>query len=60
MAIEESSVVAAACKAAKFWLDRGGFKTQIKGTLKSGQVHLMYYGLGSEMDAFTLSRKRNY
>jgi hydroxymethylglutaryl-CoA reductase len=52
MAIEESSVVAAASKAAKFWLDRGGFKTQIKGTLKSGQVHLMYYGLGSEMDAF--------
>jgi hydroxymethylglutaryl-CoA reductase len=52
MAIEESSVVAAASKAAKFWLDRGGFKTQIKGTLKSGQVHLMYHGLGSEMDAF--------
>jgi hydroxymethylglutaryl-CoA reductase len=52
MAIEESSVVAAASKAAKFWLDRGGFKTQIKGTLKSGQVHLMYYGLGIEMDAF--------
>ncbi|QJP33283.1 hydroxymethylglutaryl-CoA reductase, degradative [Nonlabens sp. Ci31] len=52
MAIEESSVVAAASKAAKFWMDRGGFKTQIKGTLKSGQVHLMYHGLGSEMDAF--------
>jgi hydroxymethylglutaryl-CoA reductase len=52
MAIEESSVVAAASKAAKFWLDRGGFKTQIKGTLKTGQVHLMYHGLGSEMDAF--------
>ncbi|MDX1317816.1 MAG: hydroxymethylglutaryl-CoA reductase, partial [Xanthomarina gelatinilytica] len=26
MAIEESSVVAAASKAAKFWLERGGFK----------------------------------
>jgi len=52
MAIEESSVVAAASKAAKFWLDRGGFKTQIKGTLKSGQVHLMYHGSSSEMDAF--------
>jgi hydroxymethylglutaryl-CoA reductase len=52
MAIEESSVVAAASKAAKFWLDRGGFKTQIKGTLKSGQVHVMYHGLSSEMDAF--------
>jgi len=52
MAIEESSVVAAASKAAKFWLDRGGFKTVIKGTKKVGQVHVMYYGLSSEMDAF--------
>jgi hydroxymethylglutaryl-CoA reductase len=52
MAIEESSVVAAASKAAKFWLDRGGFKTEIKGTKKVGQVHLMYHGLSSEMDAF--------
>ena len=52
MAIEESSVVAAASKAAKFWLDRGGFKTIIKGTKKVGQVHLMYHGLSSEMDAF--------
>ena len=40
MAIEESSVVAAASKAAKCWLDRGGFKTKIKGTTKSGQVHI--------------------
>jgi len=52
MAIEESSVVAAASKAAKFWMDRGGFKTAIKGTKKIGQVHLMYHGLSSEMDAF--------
>lgn len=52
MAIEESSVVAAASKAAKFWLDRGGFKTVIRGTEKVGQVHLMYHGLSSEMDAF--------
>ncbi len=52
MAIEESSVVAAASKAAKFWLDRGGFKTEIKGTTKVGQVHLIYNGLNSEMEAF--------
>lgn len=52
MAIEESSVVAAASKAAKFWLERGGFKTSIKSTIKSGQVHIMYDGLSSEMDAF--------
>ncbi|WP_194850917.1 hydroxymethylglutaryl-CoA reductase, degradative [Nonlabens antarcticus] len=52
MVIEESSVVAAASKAAKFWLDRGGFKTTIKGTTKSGQVHIKYEGLRSEMEAF--------
>ncbi|MCM4166930.1 hydroxymethylglutaryl-CoA reductase, degradative [Arenibacter sp. H213] len=44
MAIEESSVVAAASKAAKFWLNRGGFKTSIIGTEKVGQVHFMYQG----------------
>ena len=44
MAIEESSVVAAASKAAKFWMDRGGFKTQVISTTKIGQVHFMYYG----------------
>ncbi len=42
MVIEESSVVAAASKAAKFWLDRGGFKTTIIGTEKIGQVHFMF------------------
>jgi hydroxymethylglutaryl-CoA reductase len=44
MAIEESSVVAAASKAAKFWGDRGGFKTTILGTEKIGQVHFLYEG----------------
>ncbi len=39
MAIEESSVVAAASKAAKFWGSKGGFKTQVIGTTKVGQVH---------------------
>ncbi|RRO16820.1 hydroxymethylglutaryl-CoA reductase, degradative [Flavobacteriaceae bacterium 14752] len=39
MAIEESSVVAAASKAAKFWGNKGGFKTQVIGTTKVGQVH---------------------
>ncbi len=38
-AIEESSVVAAACNAAKFWLKRGGFKTEILSVKKIGQVH---------------------
>ena len=44
MAIEESSVVAAASKAAKFWLDRGGFKTKVISTTKIGQVHFKYSG----------------
>lgn len=44
MAIEESSVVAAASKAAKFWLDKGGFKTKVLGTKKIGQVHFIFKG----------------
>ncbi len=52
MAIEESSVVAAASKAAKFWLNRGGFKAEILGTTKIGQVHFMYYGNAEELTNF--------
>lgn len=44
MVIEESSVVAAASKAAKFWSDRGGFKTEILGVQKIGQVHFLFSG----------------
>ncbi len=52
MAIEESSVVAAASKAAKFWLKRGGFKTSIIGTEKIGQVHFMYTGDFTKLKEF--------
>jgi len=52
MAIEESSVVAAASKAAKFWLDRGGFKTEVLSTTKIGQVHFMYNGEKSKLESF--------
>ena len=52
MAIEESSVVAAASKAAKFWFDRGGFKSEIIGTEKIGQVHFMYYGDSTKLEKF--------
>ncbi len=41
MAIEESSVVAAAGKSAKYWMDKGGFKTEILGVEKVGQVHFL-------------------
>ncbi len=44
MAIEESSVVAAASLVAKFWSTRGGFKTKVISTIKVGQVHFMYEG----------------
>ena len=44
MAIEESSIIAAASNAAKFWLDRGGFKAKVISTTKVGQVHFMYHG----------------
>lgn len=57
MAIEESSVVAAASKAAKFWLDRGGFKTKVISTTKIGQVHFMYSGSFAKLQAFFNSVK---
>jgi len=41
---EESSVVAAISKAAKFWAPLGGFKTQVLGTEKKGQVHFFWKG----------------
>ena len=44
MVIEESSVIAAACKAAKFWRNKGGFKTEILDFKKTGQVHFVFKG----------------
>lgn len=44
MVIEESSVVAAASAAAKFWYSRGGFKVDIVDTKKLGQVHFNWSG----------------
>jgi hydroxymethylglutaryl-CoA reductase len=52
MAIEESSVVAAAAKAAKFWSTRGGFKTTVINTEKIGQVHFIYKGEESKLYLF--------
>jgi hydroxymethylglutaryl-CoA reductase len=52
MAIEESSVVAAAAKSAKYWSKRGGFKTTIVGTEKIGQVHFMYHGSNKALQEF--------
>jgi len=44
MVIEESSVVAAAGNAAKFWQTRGGFKAEVLDTIKVGQIHFSYSG----------------
>lgn len=52
MAIEESSVVAAASKASKFWLKRGGFKAQVLGTEKVGQVHFIFKGNPKKLKSF--------
>ena len=52
MAIEESSVVAAASKAAKFWSTRGGFKATVINTEKIGQVHFIYKGDISKLNLF--------
>lgn len=46
MVIEESSVIAAAARSAKFWSQRGGFQTEIIGTERKGQVHFTWSGSG--------------
>ena len=57
MAIEESSVVAAASKAAKFWSKRGGFKAEVISTKKVGQVHFIYNGAFKKLQQFFISIK---
>jgi hydroxymethylglutaryl-CoA reductase len=52
MAIEESSVVAAASKSAKYWATRGGFKTTVINTEKIGQVHFTFNGDAEELQSF--------
>ena len=52
MAIEESSVVAAAAKSAKFWATRGGFKATVLNTEKIGQVHFFYTGDEIKLENF--------
>ena len=46
MVTEESSVVAAASSASKFWMERGGIHAEVVNNLKIGHVHF-YWG-GSE------------
>ncbi len=48
MAIEESSVVAASSRAAKYWNQRGGFHCSILGTEKLGGVHFFVHSQDSK------------
>jgi hydroxymethylglutaryl-CoA reductase len=52
MAIEESSVVAAAAKSAKFWASRGGFTARVINSEKIGQVHFIYQGDSEKLANF--------
>ena len=60
MAIEESSVVAAASKAAKFWSSRGGFKATVINTEKIGQVHFIFKGDESKLALFFAQIKSKF
>ncbi len=57
MVTEESSVVAAVSKAAKFWSSRGGFKTTVIDIQKNGQVHFIYKGNPKKLQSFFLEIK---
>lgn len=59
MAIEESSVVAAASLVAKFWSTRGGFKASVISTIKVGQVHLMYEGDFKDLKRYFQKKKES-
>ena len=59
MAIEESSVVAAAALTAKFWSSRGGFNTKVISTTKVGQVHFTYEGGKRDLEQYFLSVKKD-
>ena len=60
MAIEESSVVAAASKNASFWMKRGGFKSKVISTTKIGHVHFAWYGNFKVLKKFISSIKHKF
>lgn len=50
MVIEESSVIAAASRSAKFWASHGGFQSRVVSVVKSGQVHFLWKGTKSRLE----------
>lgn len=59
MTTEESSVIAAASKAAKFWQTRGGFKVEVLNTTKNGQVHFLFHGDKDKLRQFFKASKKS-
>ncbi len=60
MVIEESSVVAAAAKSAKYWSTRGGFKATVLNSEKIGQVHFIYHGNPEKLQKFFTENKSKF
>jgi len=59
MVIEESSVIAAASRAAKFWASHGGFYSRVTGMTKKGQIHFTWSGKAEDLlGAFPLLKGR--
>lgn len=57
MVTEESSVVAAAAGAAKYWMTRGGFRAEVISTVKLGQIHFFFDGPAYELSGALLDLK---
>lgn len=61
LAIEESSVVAAAAKSASYWAAKGGFKAKVMGRDKIGHVHFVWRGKNSKhLKSFFESNKHKF
>ncbi|MEI7508391.1 MAG: hydroxymethylglutaryl-CoA reductase, degradative [Flavobacterium sp.] len=60
MVIEESSVVAAAAKSAKYWSTRGGFTATVLNSEKIGQVHFIYKGDVEKLATFFTEIKSKF
>ncbi|MEE9372364.1 MAG: hydroxymethylglutaryl-CoA reductase [Saprospiraceae bacterium] len=58
MVIEESSVVAAASNAAKFWKTRGGIKAQVLNTVKLGHIYFFWHGIVDNLSLFFSIKKK--
>ena len=55
---EESSVVAALSNSAKFWFDKGGFKSEVKSFTKKGQIHFSFDGDKNILEEFIKINKK--